>query len=164
MNRSFFRSSRVVSAALAAITVASFAANAFAEAVGTVDYEKLLGSFNKAQSFNDDVKIRQRDLEKLQAEYAKQLRESKTNQPNNPVAQDQLEKDLANKFSVKMNETRDWVMAKQKELANEVNNAINTVAASKKVDIVIDKQAVYHGGVDITNDVLVKLNAASAAK
>ncbi|MEB3287529.1 MAG: OmpH family outer membrane protein [Vampirovibrionales bacterium] len=154
----------ILSAGLAIVASVTFALNAFAESVGTVDFEKLMASYNKAQAFNDDMKIRERELEKLRAEYAKQLRETKTSQPNNPVALDQLEKDLQGKFAVKMNESRDWMLAKTKEIDTEVNNAISAVASAKKVDLVVTKQAVLHGGTDITNDVLAKLNAGASAK
>ena len=154
-------SSKLLSAGLAVVAAATFAANAFAETIGTVDFEKLMASYNKAQAFQDDMKIRERELEKLRAEYAKQLRETKTGQPNNPVALDQMEKDLQGKFAVKMNESRDWMMAKTKEIDTEVNNAITTVAATRKLDLVVAKQFVFHGGTDITNDVLSKLNTTA---
>lgn len=146
---------------LAVLTLAGTALVTYAEAIGVVDYEKLIRSYNKAQTFNDDREIREQELEKMRAEFVKQLREAKTSQSNNPVAVDQLEKQLQDKMNAKVSETRDWMTSKSNELEKEMNSAISTVATARKLDLVIAKQTVLHGGTDITNDVLAKLNTAS---
>lgn len=133
------------------------------DAIGTIDYDKLVRSFNKAQIFNDDMKAKQADLDKLQAEYVKQIREAKSKQPNNPVAVDQLQKSLTDKLSAKANEYRDAEEAQAKALEDEVNGAIQAAARSKNLSVVLAKQAVYVGGTDITTDVLSRLNAGSTA-
>ena len=154
---------RVMSLALALSAVVGMASQAFAE-IGTVDYEKLIRSYNKAQLFNDDRQIREQELEKMRAEYVKQLREAKTSKPNNPVAVEQLEKKLEGQLTTRLNETRDWMATKYKELETEMNGAIESIAKSKNLDLVLAKQTVLVGGVDITNDVLSRLNAGAPAK
>jgi len=143
---------------LAAVMMVSTAMAAYAEVIGVVDYEKLIRSYNKAQSFNDDREIREQELEKMRAEFVKQLREAKTAQSGNPVAVDQLEKKLQDQLNAKINETRDWMSTKANEIEKEMNASISSVATAKKLDLVITKQFVLHGGTDITNDVLAKLN------
>lgn len=134
-----------------------------ADTIGTVDYDKLVRSYNKAQIFNDDMKAKEADLEKMRAEFVKQIREAKTKQPNNPVAVDQLQKSLEDKLAVKVNEYRDSQEAQAKSLENAMNTAIETVAHSKNLSVILAKQTVLVGGTDITNEVLAKLNAGGAA-
>jgi outer membrane protein len=134
-----------------------------ADTIGTVDYDKLVRSYNKAQIFNDDMKAKEADLEKMRAEFVKQIREAKTKQPNNPVAVDQLQKSLEDKLAVKVNEYRDSQEAQAKSLENAMNTAIETVAHSKNLSVILAKQTVLVGGTDITNEVLSKLNAGGAA-
>ena len=43
-------------------------------------------------------------------------------------------------------------------LKKELDAAVQRVAAKKKLDVVFDKQAILHGGTDITGDVLQELN------
>jgi len=51
-----------------------------------------------------------------------------------------------------------------KIVTDNVQQAVEAVAAEKQLSIVIRKDAVLHGGVDITDDVLAKLNASQEAK
>ncbi|WP_373532462.1 OmpH family outer membrane protein [Vampirovibrio sp.] len=131
-----------------------------ADTIGTIDYEKLVRSYNKAQMFNDDMKAKEADLEKMQAEFVKQIREAKTKQPNNPVAVDQLQKSLEDKLAAKVNEYRDTQASKAKSLEDAMTNTIQDVARGKNLSVIIAKQSVFVGGTDITNDVLSRLNAA----
>lgn len=137
-------------------TVSAYAA----DTIGMVDTEKLMRSYNKAQLFNDDMKIKEQELEKMRAEFVKQIREAKTKQPNNPVAVEQLQKGLEEKLNTKLNEYRNFNEAQSRALEAEMNSAIEGVAKSKNLSVILAKQAVFVGGTDITNDVLARLNAA----
>jgi Skp family chaperone for outer membrane proteins len=141
------------------IGLGSLRAAQAADTIGTIDYEKLIRSYNKAQMFNDDMKAKEADLEKMQAEFVKQIREAKTKQPNNPVAVDQLQKSLEDKLAAKVNEYRDTQAAKAKSLETAMTTTIEEVARSKNLSVIIAKQSVFVGGTDITNEVLSKLNA-----
>jgi Skp family chaperone for outer membrane proteins len=155
---------RFATVALSALLLTAGSLRAFAaDTIGTVDYDKLVRSYHKAQLFNDDMKAQEAELEKTQAEYVKQIRETKTNQPNNPVAVDQLEKTLRGKLEAQVNEYRSRQESQAKALENEMNTAIQNVAHSKGLSVILAKQTVFLGGADITNDVLSRLNATPAA-
>lgn len=148
---------------LLVIAIGGMRAAFAADTIGTVDYDKLVRSYNKAQAFQDDMKSKQADLEKMRADFIKQIREAKTKQPNNPVAVEQLQKNLEEKLESKVNEYSNLQESQAKSLENEMNNTIETVAKSKNLSVVLAKQTVFVGGTDITNDVLSKLNAGTAA-
>src|SRR5690348_5363298 len=113
------------------IAVGGMRAAFAADTIGTVDYDKLVRSYNKAQAFQDDMKSKQADLEKMRADFIKQIREAKTKQPNNPVAVEQLQKSLEEKLESKVNEYSNLQESQAKSLENEMNNTIETVAKSK---------------------------------
>jgi Skp family chaperone for outer membrane proteins len=155
---------RLATVALSALILAAGSVKAFAaDSIGTVDYDKLVRSYNRAQAFSDDMKSKDADLEKMRADYVKQIREAKTKQPNNPVAVDQLQKSLEDKLSAKLNEYRSTQETQANALENDMNNAIEGVAKSKNLSVILAKQTVFVGGTDITNDVLSRLNAAPAS-
>ncbi len=47
-------------------------------------------------------------------------------------------------------------------LFKEINVAIRTVAQRQKVTIVLDKTAIYYGGIDLTDDVIQELKKRNA--
>lgn len=149
---------KLLSALITLSVLATTMTAAFAEGIGTIDYEKVLTSYNKAIAFNDDRQIRQTEIENMKAEFLKQLREAKKNQANNPVAYEQLQKDLQTKLNAKQNEASDWVISRAKTLEKEITTAIDTVAANKHLDTVVESRVVFHGGTDITNEVITQLN------
>ena len=146
---------------MAGIVAMTTTVAAYADSIGTVDYDKVFHTYNKALSFSDDSKIKQENIQQMQAEYVKQLREAKASQSNNPVAYEQLEKDLQGKLDTEVNAYRDWYSARSAELDKDLDTAIQSVAHDKKLDVVVAKQVVLLGGEDITNDVLSILNANS---
>lgn len=151
-----------VAVSLLVILFGTVRANA-ADTIGTVDTEKLMRSYNKAQLYSDDLKIKEQEFEKMRAEFVKQIREAKTKQPNNPVAVEQLQKGLEDKLNTKMNEYKSFQEAQARALETEMNTAIESVAKGKNLSVILQKQAVFTGGLDITNDVLARLNAAAPA-
>ncbi len=136
-------------------------AAAYAQNIGVVDIEKVIGNYNKAQTVMADSKVREADLRKMHADFAKQLEEARKNQPKNPVATEQMEKDLQGKLAAKVNEYRDWSTTKQKEIDTALETTIRDVAKAKALDVVLAKQAVFQGGTDITNEILSRLNRAT---
>jgi len=126
--------------------------------IGIIDLDKVVGNYGKAQSVMADIKVREADLRKTQADYLKQLEDTRKTQAKNPVSSDQLEKDLNNKLSIKLNEYRDWSTAKQKEIDTDLQTTIKAVAQAKGLDVVLSKDAVFQGGADITSEVLSRLN------
>jgi outer membrane protein len=149
--------------ALSALTIVSVTSvAAYADSIGIVDIDKVIGGYNKAQSVMADIKVKEAELRKMQAEFVKQMEESKKNNPKNPVANEQLEKDLNNKLNARLTEYRDWTANKQKEIDTDLETTIKDIAKGKNIDVVLSKQAVFQGGTDITNDILVKLNSAGS--
>jgi Skp family chaperone for outer membrane proteins len=130
----------------------------FAEVIGVVDLDKIMSNYAKAQGVMADIKVREAELRKLQADYAKQLEDARKTDAKSPVASSQLEKDLTGKLTAKVNEYRDWTATQQKSIDLALETSIRDAAKARNVEVVISKQAVFQGGVDITNDILTRLN------
>lgn len=141
------------------LTIGAMQAQA-ADTIGTVDYDKLVRSYTKAQLFSDDMKSKEAELEKMRAEFVKQIRETKAKNTNNPVAVDQLQKTLEEQLQKKVNEYRAFQEGQAKALETQMNATIEGVAKAKNLSVILSKQSVFVGGTDITNEVLSRLNAA----
>lgn len=152
--------------ALAVVTVAFWTSAMAAEPagkanIGYINLDRIYGTYDRAQGLMADIKVKEAELRKMQADYVKQLEESRKNNPKSPVAVDQLEKDLNDKLTVKINEYRGWATTKQKELDDDITNTAKAVAQSQGIDVVLTQQAIFLGGDDLTQAVLTKLNATS---
>lgn len=153
---------QLMSAVLAAVILFGTAGSAFADAIGYVDFEKLMQEYDRAQSFLADTKVREAGLRKMQADYVKQIEETRKNSPKNPVASNQLEKNLNSKLSVQVQEYRDWATTQQKAIDNSLQAAVKNAAKMKQVDVVLSRQAIFEGGIDLTSDVLTRLNTTAS--
>ncbi len=152
---------KLIAGALGAVLATTMSVSAaFADAIGYVDFEKLMGEYDNAQSFLADSKVREAELRKLQADYVKQIEETRKANPKNPVSANQLEKSLNDQLSVKVREYRDWSTSQQKTIDNNLQTAVKAAATQKQVDVVLSSQAIFEGGTDLTNEVLARLNTA----
>ncbi len=147
-----------IAMALIATIVFSFSAVAQADNIGYVDFDKILSGYDKALSVLSDIKVREAEIRKMQADFVKQVEESHKNSPKNPVSANQLEKELNEQLQAKVQEYRDWATVQQKTIDQALEAAIKEVAQTKSVDVVLTRNAVFDGGLDLTNDVLAKLN------
>ncbi|MBX2859592.1 MAG: OmpH family outer membrane protein [Vampirovibrio sp.] len=130
----------------------------YADNVGYVDIQKVLTNYDRAQSLAADVKVKEAELRKMQADFVKQLEQNRKAQSKNPVGNSSLEKELNDKWTAKVNEFQSWANNKQKELDKSIEVSIQDVARLKGVDVVLSRQTVLLGGIDITTEVLNKLN------
>jgi Skp family chaperone for outer membrane proteins len=155
---------RIATLAMTGLLLTVGAARAFAaDSIGTVDYDRLVRSYNKAQAFSEDMKTKETELEKIRNDYVKQIRDTKAKSPNNPVAVDQLQKKLEDQLNAKVETFRTQEEGQAKVIEAEMNAAIEGAAKSKSLSVVLAKQTVFLGGTDITTDVLSRLNASSAS-
>jgi Skp family chaperone for outer membrane proteins len=152
---------RLMAATVGTVLTASLlVGSAFADNIGYVNFEKLMSEYDQAQGFLADTKVREAELRKLQADYVKQIEEARKQNPKNPVAANQLEKNLNDQLTVKVREYRDWSTTQQKAIDNTLQAAVKQSAAQKQVDVVLSSQAIFDGGTDLTSDVLARLNTA----
>ncbi len=117
---------------------------------------------------------RMKELEELSNQRERRLftlREKKDRTPDEETEFQQLNAIYEKRMSelAKLQHERDQaVTAKYQELSkiitDSVDAAVKVVAEEKKLTIVLRKEVVLWGGVDITDDVLAKLNAPAPAE
>ncbi len=77
-------------------------------------------------------------------------------------AQSEIEKTSDNQKKAEIYNTKKQEAAREEQnlmapLFREINVAIRTVAQRKKITVVLDKTAIYYGGIDLTDDVIQEL-------
>lgn len=154
----------ILAIALTLITISS--QSALAGGVAIVDTKKILDSsqlpaaLNTAQKEVENFKVESQKLRLSKSKDLEAAREKK--------ATDADLKKMAEKFQKELEDRErqgaDLEVKKRKELEDlslklraKVDEAIKSVAQDKKLDVVVDKQAVLFGGTDITEDVIKKI-------
>lgn len=138
-----------------------FAANIFAAGIGYIDTQIVIQKYPETAKTQAYLETKKVDMQKILDEAKKQI-ESKEAEIEKKGAnatdkeKQELEEDKAafkDKYE-EMQQSLDQVQyAMFEKLKSDINMAIKEVAKEKKMDIVLDKQVVYYGGTDITDDV-----------
>jgi outer membrane protein len=150
-------SSRVVGLALGALLVA-LPVQSWADTLGFVNYQKIMTGYDKAQALMADAKVKEAELQKVKADYIKQIEDSRKLNAKNPLITQNLEKQLLTQLEAKVRELQTWGNTQQQLIENHVQDTIKLVAQRKGVSVVLDQAAVVMGGADLTTDVVTTLN------
>ena len=154
--------------AVAALLTSSTIASAVGEpgaklggVIGVIDRDKVVSGYPKAQQAFDDLKKGEEQVQKLVESANKQYEEAKkANKP--PAELEALQKRLQTNIDGEVKKLQTNIQSIEGQLEGDIDNAIKAEAASHKVDVVMIKQAVLFGGVDITPGVLSRLSAAKS--
>lgn len=132
--------------------------DSYAQEVGIVDLDKVGNNYTKAQDLSADLKIKEAELQKFIADAQKQLKDT-----SSPVDRKNLEDKLSTDYKTKVESYNDFQLKQLKQIDDNVFSAIDQVAKTKKIDLVLNKTSVLQGGVDLTDSVLGLLNAKAPA-
>lgn len=155
----------VIGAALSFSVTAAYAettGTAAPKVVGFIDRDRVVASFPKAQTAAEELKKLEEKLQKTIEDANKQYDEAK--KAKKPQAElDTLQKSLQARIDDEGKRFQARVSAMESELETAVDGAIKAEAAGHHVDVVLLKQAVLFGGVDLTDGVVRRLAAAQKA-
>jgi len=130
--------------------------------IGIVDTQIII-STSKLYS---ELRKAENELAKLQENFQKDYmyKINKLQQAKNKEEFERLQKQFQSELLQKRKSAIKTLQEKQKslekmknDLRKKVESAINNIAKSKKFDYVVDKQAMFYGGIDITQEVLEKI-------
>ena len=130
-----------------------------------------VGVFSVGAAFAADEKIGGIEPQKILFQHPKyeqvlkQIKSIAEKKQNDAKAAIDKETDNNKKAQIFQNMRKDIAEEEQKlmqPLFKEIDLAVRTVATAKKITVVVDKTAIFYGGVDITEDVIQELKKKSA--
>ena len=137
--------------ALLVMAAANLSANAMT--IGYADFQKVLSEYSYARSAYKDLDNKLLELQQYAIDKDKQYKAIES-----PLQKKTFEEQIQKEFKVKEDRIYDLKSQKEKIIRDNVLAASKAVAASKKLDIILDYGVVYAGGVDVTNDIIQYLN------
>ena len=138
------------------------AANATDITIGTVDTSAIVAK----SSLYSSLRRSQKELASLQDSYQKDVmaKQKKLSTAKSKEEYEKLAKQYSAELKVKQEQGMKVVQGKQrsldsmqKSLKAKVDVAIRDIAKQKKLTYVVDKQAMFFGGIDITPEVLARV-------
>ncbi len=132
------------------------------QVIGTVDRDKVVTSYPKAQQAAEELKRSEEKVHKLIEDSNKQYEEAKTAKKP-PAELEGLQKRLQNQIDGEVKGVQARAQNLESQLENEIDSAIKAEAAAKHCDVVVLKQAVLVGGTDLTEGVIKRLSSVATA-
>ena len=116
--------------------------------VGVVNTEKIVQESNKAKDLNKEMEAKQKEITDRLAQ----------------VQGTQTEEEFHNTQLNAQQELQIFGQAKSKEFKAYVESNIQSVAKEKELTVVANDQAIMTGGIDITEDVIKKMNEGTSSE
>lgn len=143
--------------ALLAVVLVSFSGKAYADNIGYVDLERVLISYDKAQTYQKDLQKKRADYQEFFLEKQKKLEKAKEKKKSEDSIKKMIE-EMEMELKSRQEDLFKFEAQFQRTILAEVTGASQKVAKEYGIDIVVDKRVVYVGGFDLTEFVLNKLN------
>jgi outer membrane protein len=153
----------IIGAVSAIILSSSFmSANAADVSIGTVDSNVIVARSSLYSALRKSQEELGRLDQNLQKDYQDKM--AKLSKAKTKEEFEKLQRQYGNEFRQKQEQAYKTLMAKRSSLDSmkntlrmKVESAIKEIAKKKKLTHVVAKEAMYFGGIDITNDVLARV-------
>ncbi len=124
-----------------------------AATIGYADFDKVITQYSYARNAFKDIDGKLTELQQYVIDKDKQYKAI-----DSPIQKKTFEEQIQREFKTKEERVYNLKVQKEKEIRDAVLNASKAVAASKKLDVILDYGVIYAGGVDVTNDIIQYLN------
>ena len=121
--------------------------------IGYADFGKVLNDYSFARNAYKDIDNKLTELQQYAIDKEKQFKAI-----DSPIQKKTFEDQVQKEFRAKEDRIYDLKTQKEKVIRDNVMAACKSVAAAKKLDVILDYGVVYAGGVDVTNDIIQYLN------
>lgn len=135
----------------------AFSVSALAATIGYIEVHKVFTEYKETKKAQDDLDKKQKEfkekLEEKQEEIDKARKDGKTDAEIRDMIKD-MEKELDPEKEQLLRTNEEMT----RKLQGDIVKAVEAVGKELGIDVVLDKQVIITGGVDITDMVLTKLN------
>ena len=142
---------KLIVAALLIMVVTNVQANA--ANIGYADFQKVITEYSFARNAYKDIDNKLLELQQYAIDKDKQFKAI-----DSPLQKKTFEEQVQREFKTKEDKIYTLKEQKEKIIKDNILAASKAVAASKKLDVILDYGVVYAGGVDVTNDIIQYLN------
>lgn len=126
----------------------------FAAGVGYINYEKVASEYQFAKATIREIETKSHEIE----QYLKN-KEIEFNKLETPVQKQKFQETVQAELKTKEKAFNDFRNRREEEVYSRIHAVAEKIRLEKQLDVLLDAQGVFSGGVDITEDLIKKLNA-----
>lgn len=121
--------------------------------VGYINYEKVAAEYQFAKASMREIETKGREIEN----YLK-VKEAEFNKLETPIQKQKFQETVQAELKTKENAFNDFRARREEQVYQRIHGVAEKIRLEKGLDILIDARGVFSGGVDISNELIQKLN------
>ena len=125
----------------------------FAAGVGYINYEKVAANYIFAKKSIQEVEMKGREIEN----YLK-IKEAEFKKLETPLQKQKFQETVQAELRTKENAFNDFRAKREEQVYQRIHGVAEKIRLEKGLDVLLDARGVFSGGVDITNELIQKLN------
>ena len=137
--------------------MASFAFAVASSSIGYIDVQKVFKDYKETSKAQKELSKQEESFKKDFDESQKKLKDAEDKGKSREELE-KMKKELEEKLSPKRNELLKLNEQMTMKLQKEIISAVSKVAQKVGIDVVVDKQVIIVGGMDLTDLVVTELN------
>ena len=145
---------KFILSALLIMISANLCANA--ATIGYADFDKVLSEYSYARNAYKEIDNKSAELRQYALDKDKQFKSI-----DSPLQKKTFEDQVQKEFTAKAEKISTLTAQKEKTIRDNILAACKSVAASKRLDAILDSGVIFAGGVDVTNDLIQLLNSSA---
>ena len=138
---------------ITSIFILFFSLPVFAGGVGYINYDKVVQNYQFAKNTLAQIEAKNNEIKQYLM-----MKENEFNKIESAVQKQKFEATVQAELCTKEQAFNDFRERKEEEVYNRIHAVSEKIRLEKGLDAIIDARSVFSGGVDITNDLIQKLN------
>jgi Skp family chaperone for outer membrane proteins len=128
----------------------------YAGGVGYINYDKVINEYQFAKNSLREIETKANEIEKYL-----EAKEEEFSKLDSPVQKKKLETTVRNEMKTKETAFNDFRSKREEAVYNKIHAVSEKIRMEKGFDAILDAGSVFSGGVDITDELIKKLNSSS---
>lgn len=125
----------------------------FAGGVGYINYDKVIQNYQYAKNTLTQIETKNNEIKQYLM-----MKEAEFNKLESAVQKQKFETTVQAELRTKEQAFNDFRERKEEDVYNRIHAVTEKIRLEKGLDAIIDSRSVFSGGIDITNDLIQRLN------